>query len=279
MLAPVGVTDNLHFLVYCCFYKGLARENSVLDQVSIVLVNTSHPGNIGAAARAMKNMGLSRLVLVSPKEFPHAEATARAAGADDLLCRAQVADTLEEAIADAHFVVGTSARQRNIPWPLAQPRECADKIKPLLTEGSRVAFVFGNEQSGLSNEELAQCHYHLNIPCDENFSSLNLAAAVQIVCYELRMMLQHLTENTAEKPVELEVNLDEQTRVSAKEMESFYTGFETLLVKVGYLQLSNPGKLMLRLRRLFNRAIVEKNEIHILRGIFRAIDQRLGEKD
>ncbi len=257
------------------FYKGLGQVNNVFNQVSIVLVNTSHPGNIGGAARAMKNMGLNRLVLVSPKEFPHAEATARAAGADDLLGSAHVVQTLAEAIQDAHFVVGTSARVRNLPWPLAQPRECVEKIKPLLTAGSRVAFVFGNEQSGLSNEELALCHYHLNIPCDEHFSSLNLAAAVQIVCYELRMMLHNFVKNTQENLSESSEYLSEKTNVTVKEMESFYSGLEELLVQVGYLQLSNPGKLMLRLRRLFNRAIVEHNEIHILRGIFRAIDQRL----
>ena len=242
----------------------------MLDQISVILVNTSHPGNIGAAARAMKNMGLVNLVLVNPKEFPHAEATARAAGADDVLGAAKIVGSLQEGIAECHFVVGTSARQRTVPWPLSNPRQCVEKIRPLLASGQRVAFVFGNEQSGLSNEELSLCHYHLHIPCDEHFSSLNVAAAVQIVSYELRMMLDEKEPKTLPT---------EEIAVTAGEMESFYLHLEELLVQVGYLDLGNPGKLMLRLRRLFNRAIVEPNEIHILRGIFTAVEQRVGEKN
>ena len=251
----------------------------MFEKVSVVLVNTSHPGNIGATARAMKNMGLSRLVLVSPKEFPHAEATARAAGADDLLSQAQQVSSLSEAISDAHFVVGTSARSRSLPWPLVDPRECMARIKPLLSVGSHVAIVFGNEQSGLSNEELALCHYHVNIPCNEHFSSLNLAAAVQILSYELRMALESPDRRMGENVPAKQSTSDQEDIVTAKEMESFFNRLEVLLVRVGYLQLGNPGKLMLRLRRLFNRAIVEKNEIHILRGIFTAIDQKLEGKN
>ena len=144
----------------------------MLNQISIVLVNTSHPGNIGGVARAMKNMGLGNLVLVSPKAFPHAEATARAAGADELLERAVVVDSLKAAVAECHFVVGTERRQRTVAWPLSNPRECVVKILPMLQAGQRVAIVFGNEQSGLSNTELSLCHYHLHIPCDENFQVL-----------------------------------------------------------------------------------------------------------
>lgn len=237
----------------------------MLDRISIILVNTSHPGNIGATARAMKNMGLVNLVLVKPKEFPHAETTARAAGADDVLERAKIVGTLQEAIADCHFVVGTSARHRSVPWPLSNPRQCVEKVRPLLESGQRVAFVFGNEQSGLSNDELSLCHYHLHIPCDENFSSLNVAAAVQIVTYELRMMLEQGRVPEAKSVP------SEEAVVTVGEMESFYLHLEELLVQIGYLKLGNPGKLLLRLRRLFNRAIVEHNEIHILRGIFTAM--------
>ncbi len=238
----------------------------MLDQIRIVLVSTSHPGNIGGVARAMKNMGLQELVLVRPKEFPHAEATARAAGADDVLERARVVDSLREAVGESHFVVGTSARQRTVPWPLSDPRQCVEKIKPLLASGNRVAFVFGNEQSGLSNEELSLCHYHLNIPCEESFSSLNVAAAAQIVTYELRMGLG----SNATSGQENEKNIEKL--VTTEEVEQFYERLEQLLIHTGYLRLSNPGKLMLRLRRLFNRAIVEQNEIQILRGILNSID-------
>lgn len=300
----------------------------LLDQISIVLVNTSHPGNIGATARAMKNMGLEHLVLVSPKEFPHAEATVRASGADDLLARAKLVNNLQEAIADVHFVVGTSARTRTIPWPLANPRQCVQKIAPILEASQRVAFVFGNEQSGLSNEELALCHYHLQIPTSQDFSSLNVAAAVQIVCYECRMMQeeaalthepeilaqqalqelrpQTLNNNDLSEASHLDLSSDQPLRsksdetgssvqknsrsnkvsktgaeplATMAEMESFYQHLERLMTQVGYLKMSNPGRFMLRLRRLFNRAVLEQNEIHILRGIFTLIEQRLAQNN
>lgn len=241
----------------------------MLDQVSIILVSTSHPGNIGAVARAMKNMGLKRLILVRPKEFPHAESTARAAGADDVLAGAKVVGSLREAIAMSHFVVGTSARQRTVPWPLSNPRQCVEKIKPLLQSEQQVAFVFGNEQSGLSNEELSLCHYHLHIPCTENFSSLNVAAAVQIVTYELRMMMEQgiAADSTLIK--------SESRPATTEEVEQFYDRLEELLIRTGYLNLGNPKKLMLRLRRLFNRTHLEDNEIQILRGILASIHFQL----
>jgi tRNA (cytidine32/uridine32-2'-O)-methyltransferase len=242
----------------------------LFDQIKIILVCTSHPGNIGAVARAMKNMGLEHLVLVRPKEFPHSEATARAAGADDVLAKAVVVDSLREAVSACHFVVGTSARQRTVPWPLSDPRQCVENITPILYEGQLVAFVFGNEQSGLSNEELSLCHAHLHIPCDENFSSLNVAAAVQIVTYELRLMLGQSRE-----PIIKDVA--EERCVTVGEMEQFYSRLEHILIHIGYLKLSNPGKLMLRLRRLFNRAIVEENEIHILSGLLNLIAKQFGK--
>jgi len=245
---------------------------SVLDQVSIVLVSTSHPGNIGAVARAMKNMGLKRLILVRPKEFPHAECTARSAGADDVLEEAKVVQSLREAVAMSHFVVGTSARQRTVPWPLSNPRQCVEKINPLLNSGQKIAFVFGNEQSGLSNEELSLCHYHLHIPCTENFSSLNVAAAVQIVTYELRMMIEQSTSLAPNQPKY------ESRLATTEEVEQFYDRLEELLIRTGYLNLGNPKKLMLRLRRLFNRAHLEDNEIQILRGILASINFQLSKE-
>lgn len=243
----------------------------MFDQIKIILVNTSHPGNIGAAARAMKNMGLQNLVLVKPKEFPHAEATARAAGADDLLEQAVVVENLTDAISDSHFVVGTSARLRSVAWPLSDPRECIEKIIPRLRDQQKIAFVFGNEQSGLSNEELALCHAHLHIPCNEDFSSLNVAAAVQIVTYELRMSCEQKHNN--------ELNYEIESRpVTADEMKKFFVSLEGCLIHLGYLNPSHPKKLMLRLRRLFNRAIIEENEMNILRGVLNSIVDHTVEK-
>src|SRR5690606_8925573 len=155
--------------------------------VRIVLVETTHPGNIGASARAMKTMGLSDLGLVAPRAFPSDEATARASGAADLLERATVYETLEDAIADCALVVGTSARSRGVEWPCADPREAAGRIWDAIDADNRAAIVFGREQSGLTNEALARCMLHVQVPTDAAFSSLNLAMAVQVLCYELRM--------------------------------------------------------------------------------------------
>src|SRR5690554_4650161 len=157
-----------------------------LDNLRIVLVNTTHPGNIGGAARAMKNMGLSRLYLVAPKEYPSDKATWRSAGALDVLDNAVVVDTLDEAIAGCGLVVGTSARERRIPWPLLDPRECGTNVVSE-AEQHEVALVFGREDRGLTNEELHKCNYHMHIPANPDYSSLNLATAVQVITYEVRM--------------------------------------------------------------------------------------------
>ena len=159
----------------------------VLEKIRVVLVNTSHPGNIGGAARAMKNMGLSRLVLVDPQDFPSSEAVARASGAVDILDGAHIVGTLEEALVGCSLVLGTSARDRHIPWPLLDPRECATASLQQVEQGGEVALVFGREYAGLTNEELQRCHYHVHIPSDPEFSSLNLGAAVQVLTYEVRM--------------------------------------------------------------------------------------------
>jgi tRNA (cytidine32/uridine32-2'-O)-methyltransferase len=234
----------------------------LLESIRIVLVDTSHPGNIGAVARAMKNMGLKELYLVRPKFFPHAEATARAAGADDVLRGAVVVESLADGLRGCQFVVGTSARQRSLPWPVHNPRECAENIKTVLATGAeKAAVVFGNEQSGLSNDELAQCNIHLHIPVDGDFSSLNLAQAVQVVTYELRMSA---LENQS-------LPQSDRQLASAEEMELFYQQLEASLIHLGYLKSDRPGRLMLRLRRLFNRIQVEQNEAHILLGILSTI--------
>ena len=232
--------------------------------IRIVLVNTTHPGNIGAAARAMKNMCLERLYLVEPQGFPSAEATARASGADDVLANAVVCDSLEQALDGCHFVVGTSARSRSISWPVENPRQAAARVMQESRDGE-VALVFGREHSGLTNEELEKCHYLVHIPTNPDYSSLNLAAAVQVLCYEL--MLFSPDENS---------HLEDEARdlASAAEMESFFGHLEQTLVELEFLDASHPRKLMRRLRRFFNRARPDKTEMNILRGVLSAAQGR-----
>lgn len=239
--------------------------------VRIVLVGTTHPGNIGAVARAMCTMGLDRLSLVAPREFPSAEATARAAGADAVLDGARVCATLDEALAGCRFVAGASARLRALPWAAVAPRELAPQ---LLEESGRgeAAVVFGRESSGLSNDELSRCHALLHIPTSEHFSSLNLAMAVQVVCYELRLaMLAAEDQGETAAPGE---RGHRDPLASAEDLERFYAHLERALVNAGFLNPANPRHLMLRLRRLFNRALPEENEVRILRGILSALEQQ-----
>jgi TrmH family RNA methyltransferase len=230
--------------------------------VRIVLVGTTHPGNIGAVARAMKNMGLSELVLVEPLYFPHADATARASGAEDVLDRARVVETLAEALADCNYVAGASARSRTIGWPTLLPRECAGR---LVAEGEsgRAAAVFGPEKSGLTNEDLDRCHALLTIPSVPGFSSLNLGMAVQVLCYELRMAA--LGDGPA-------ATNRETPLATGEDLERFYCHLEQVLRASGFLDPENPRQLMRRLRRLFARAEPDRNEINILRGILASLD-------
>jgi len=239
-----------------------------LSNIRIVLVETSHPGNIGAAARAMKNMGLAHLVLVRPALFPHADATARASGADDLLGAAKVCDSLEEALSGCGFVVGTTARARSLPWPQVDPRACAQR---LMAESAAhpVAVLFGRERTGLSNRELEHCHLAVHIPTDTDYSSLNLAAAVQVIAYELRMAL-------AEPPTAPEAAPDpEDQPADAEAMGLFYRHLEQVLVEVEFLDPEEPKRLMRRLKRLFGRARPEVRELNILRGILTAVQRRV----
>jgi tRNA (cytidine32/uridine32-2'-O)-methyltransferase len=236
----------------------------VSADIRIVLVETTHPGNIGAAARAMKNMCLGRLYLVTPHRFPCADATARAAGADDLLARAVVCRTLDEAISDCKIVIGTSARSRSIAWPEVGPRACAKKLASE-AETTQAAILFGREHSGLTNAELDRCHYLLQIPCNARFSSLNLAAAVQIVAYELLTASKGEAEATTPSLSPL---------ASSDQLKSFYRHLQQTLFDIGFLQPGKTGALMRRLRRLFNRAQLETKEIDILRGILSAAQGR-----
>lgn len=250
----------------------------MLDSVRIVLVNTSHPGNIGAAARAMKNMGLSRLVLVDPERFPNPEARARAAGADDVLQQAQVVTTLEEAIADCVLVMGTSARDRRIPWPVLDPRESAGKVLDQLAElpAAPIALVFGREDSGLTSDELQRCQYHVHIPSNPDFSSLNLAAAVQVLSYELRMA-QLAREGLPTKMHKIETTaIHNEIPATAEELEHFYAHLEQVLVEIGFHDPQKPRQLMPRLRRLYGRTGLNRMEINILRGILTETQKAVG---
>ena len=242
----------------------------MLSNIRIVLVNTSHPGNIGAVARAMKTMGLTRLTLVAPEKYPHVEATARASGADDVLAQAQIVGSLQEALAGCHLVLGASARSRTIPWPQVDPRACAAlAVGASATE--EVAVVFGREHSGLTNDELERCHYLVHIPANPDFSSLNIAAAVQIIAYEIRV---------ANLQIASKVNSDDEERVplaTMEEMEQFYDHLWQTLIDIGFVDPAKPRLLARRLRRLFNRSRLDKNEFNMLRGILAAAQAQVIE--
>ena len=231
--------------------------------VRIVLVGTTHPGNIGAVARAIKNMGIHDLVLVNPRLFPHEDATARASGATDILDAALLVSSLNEALTDCVYVVGASARPRTISWPSSGPRDCAERMI-LEREKGKVAAVFGPENSGLHNDDLDLCHSLMTIPTDPGFSSLNLAMAVQVLTYELRVA------GTRDTCTGLE---SEAPPATGEEMEHFYTHLEQVLTDVRFLDPDNPRYLMRRLRRMFIRARPDQNEVNILRGFLSAIDR------
>lgn len=236
-----------------------------LDNIRFVLVGTTHPGNIGAAARAMKTMGISNLHLVSPKTFPSAEATTRASGADDVLHKAVVHDSLESALSGCHYAFGMSARLRHLHVPVINPRQAVEQLEKFDDE-TQIAIVFGREHSGLSNEELDRCQYLVNIPANPDYSSLNLAAAVQVVAYELRMSF---------KPVIDFGRIGEQREaITADDLSHLYDHFERSLTAVGFLDPENPRNLMRRIKRLFNRADLDRNELHIMHGILRAAETK-----
>lgn len=279
--------------------------------VRIVLVETSHPGNIGAAARAMKTMGLDELVLVAPQDFPSAEATARASGADDVLARTRVVDSLGDAIADCGFVAGASARLRRLSWPVVDPRAGAAALRRHAGE-TKVAMVFGPEHSGLTNEDLGRCNQVVHIPANPAYRSLNVAMAVQVICYELRMAAlkrpvdaeqaarrthasktpPSSTEPEAEPAAGLldaaEATSPDATGATAgrdsppataAELEGFYGHLESALSAAGFMKTDHSRQLRLRLRRIFQRSGLDRNEVNILRGVLTALaDGKRGER-
>lgn len=240
------------------------------SQVRVVLVNTSHPGNIGATARAMKNMGLSNLTLVQPEDFPSGVAVGRAVSAVDILDRSHVVSSLQEAVKDCGLVIGASARSRRIPWPMVNPEQCAQKVVSGAAV-NKVALVFGREDAGLNNEELQQCHFHVQIPADPSYSSLNLSAAVMVVCYELRKAALALEELTLVE----EDEFWDQEKANGEQVEHFYVHLERVMTAIKFHDPENPRQLMQRMRRLFSRIRIDVMEMNILRGILSNIEFRL----
>ena len=233
--------------------------------IRIVLVAPSHPGNIGAAARAMKNMALTSLVLVRPKQFPHTEASARASGADDVLAAARVVETLGEALAGCGFIAATTARERDQYFRVADPRAAAARILAAARH-SPAAVVFGAERTGLTNEELEMAHLLLRIPASEAYPSLNLAMAVQLVAYELyrASATGHAGEERGAVPL-----------ATAAEMQQLYAHFAEVLAEIDFKDRTESGThLMSRIRRLLQRAELDHNEANILRGILTAVQNR-----
>lgn len=247
------------------------KPELLLSRVRVVLCRPSHPGNIGAAARAMKTMGLSDLRLVQPRIFPDSEADARAVGAADLLKSAHVSDSLNAALAGAVFVIALSARRRDLGPVIGEPREMAARLLAEAVSGP-VALVFGNETTGLRNDEIQQCHAAVTIPTDPEFTSLNLGAAVQVLCYELRM------QAFAGLPLSADgvVTPFASPLATHDESEGLYAHFERVMSETGFLNPAQPGRLMPKLRRLFARARLERDEINILRGILAATQNRTG---
>jgi tRNA (cytidine32/uridine32-2'-O)-methyltransferase len=245
-----------------------------LSHVRIVMVNTTLPANIGSALRAMKTMGLSKLVLVEPKTYPHPDINALAAGATDLIEQIEIVPTLEEAIKDCHLVFGTSARSRTIPWPLLDARPAAEKsLQAVIQDKQEIAVIFGREDRGLTNEELAMANYHVTIPVNSDYGVLNVAQAIQVICYEMRMAAMALTEQkedpnaTMHVTDEIDMQWDEPL-VTHEQMEQFYPHIEKMLAEIEFMDPKNPRLLPLRLRRLFGRIQLDRMEYHLLRGIF-----------
>ena len=236
----------------------------MLDNVRIILIGTSHPGNIGSAARAMKTMGLSNLVLVDPECEIDGKSVALSAGAGDVLKNHQRFDTLDEALADCGLVIGASARPRTLDWPMLDPREMGEKA---VIEGQKhpIALVFGRENSGLTNDELQKCHFHVFIPANPEYSSLNLAMAVQTLSYEIRMAFLASTaypEQVEEYPL-------------AEEIEGMLSHLEETLIDTRFIVPAHPGLVMTKLRRFFNRARPEVAELRMWRGVFSSIQKSL----
>ncbi len=251
-----------------------AAVSAHLSHVRIVMVNTTLPANIGSALRAMKTMGLSKLVLVAPKTYPHPDIDALSAGATDLIEQIEIVETLADAIKDCHLVFGTSARSRTIPWPLLDARPAAEKsISAVVNDQQDVAVVFGREDRGLTNEELAMANYHVTIPVNTDYGVLNVAQAIQVICYEMRMATLAAVESGEDEAATMPVTDTESMQwdeplVTHEQMEQFYPHIEKMLAEIEFLDPKNPRLLPLRLRRLFGRIQLDRMEYHLLRGIF-----------
>ncbi|MCO4788112.1 tRNA (cytosine(32)/uridine(32)-2'-O)-methyltransferase TrmJ, partial [Vibrio cholerae] len=242
----------------------------MLERVKVVLVGTTHSGNIGSAARAMKVMGLSQMVLVDPQCQVDAQAIALAAGASEIALNAQIYPTLEAAVADCGLVVGTSARSRTLEWPMLEPRECGEKLISEANQHS-VAMVFGRERTGLTNDELQLCHYHVCVPANPEYSSLNLAMAVQLLSYEVRMAYLALQQSSQSSTLQ-----EEYPR--HQELERFYAHLEQVIMQTEFISAQQPGQVMNKLRRMFTRARPEAQEINILRGILTSVQKSISRK-
>ncbi len=237
----------------------------LLNSIKVVLVGTTHPGNIGATARAMKNMGIVNLALVAPKEFPSDVATYRSKAAKDVLENAEVFDTLKMAVSNCELVIGTSARERKVPWPILNPKDASQEVSRGVLN-NKVAIVFGREDRGLTNDELGLCNLHVHIPTDPAYSSLNLSQAVQIMVYEMRSSILENQENEEYWDVEFADN--DQT-------ERLINHMDELMQEVDFYEIDNPRKLLLRVRRFFKRSRIDVMEVNIFRGLFAAIQKKL----
>lgn len=254
-------------------FINIKMTSSLFEQIKIVLVETSHTGNMGSAARAMKTMGLTQLCLVNPITHPDTQSISLAAGANDVINHVEIVKTLNEAIADCHLVIGTSARLRSLSWPHLSARECGYKIMQQAASDKKIALVFGRERIGLTNDELQKCHYHVSIPANPDYSSLNLAMSVQILCYEIRQaMLESIIDSKQNIEHSQESNIDYPT---SAQIEGFYQHFEKILLETEFINPSQPGQILGRLRRLFNRANIEEQELNILRGVLTSIGRNL----
>ncbi len=243
----------------------------MLERGKGVLVGTTHSGNIGSAARAMKVMGLSQMVLVDPQGQVDAQAIALAAGASEIALNAQIYPTLEAAVADCGLVVGTSARSRTLEWPMLEPRECGEKLISEANQHSG-AMVFGRERTGLTNDELQLCHYHVCVPANPEYSSLNLAMAVQLLSYEGGMAYLALQQSSQSSTLQ-----EEYPR--HQELERFYAHLEQVIMQTEFISAQQPGQVMNKLRRMFTRARPEAQEINILRGILTSVQKSISRKE
>lgn len=262
----------------------------LLNRIRVVLVEPTHPGNIGAVARSMKTMGLSRLVMVNPKKFPHYDATKRAAGAESVLDDAVLVDSVQSAIADCTLVLGTSVRDREVSWPTFDPRVSADNMlthlsTPLMSAeisaGSQpeVAILFGRESSGLTNQEMDLCHSQIRIPANDEYSSLNLASAVQIISYELRMAALSMDNDEASSTKESVSSFEHRQQLANKEQQQGHLEhLHDVLEKLAFFKKKPPELLMRKLTRLYNKSELTIEEIQILRGILSSIDSQLANQ-